>query len=73
VEAIPIKHNNTIMVIGEIKHLLMEERLLKTDGNVDLEIANATTVAGLETYYISSILQKIGYAKVAENPFAKNA
>jgi flavin reductase (DIM6/NTAB) family NADH-FMN oxidoreductase RutF len=72
VEIIPITHNNTKMIIGEIKHILINENLIEQDGNVNLEIAKAITVAGLETYYKSTIQQKLPYAKVEENPFFNN-
>jgi flavin reductase (DIM6/NTAB) family NADH-FMN oxidoreductase RutF len=69
VEIIPIKHNNTKMIIGEIKHILIDENLIEQDGNVNLEMAKAITVAGLETYYNNAIQQKLPYAKIDENPF----
>jgi flavin reductase (DIM6/NTAB) family NADH-FMN oxidoreductase RutF len=73
VEAIPITHNNTTMVIGQIQHIVIDEKLIEKDGNVDLELANAASVAGLETYYGSTKVQKFGYAKVGETPTLLNA
>ena len=35
VEIVPITHNNTFLVIGSVKHVLLKEGLIQQDGFID--------------------------------------
>ena len=47
VEEIPIVHNNTILMIGEIIEIHLEEQTLEKDGNLDLNLVNDVCISGL--------------------------
>lgn len=63
VEIIPIKHNNTFFVIGEIKAAYVPQELILNDGTIDLERAEVLTSMGLETYLKTQKVIKLPYAK----------
>ncbi|MFK7811153.1 MAG: flavin reductase family protein [Maribacter sp.] len=67
-EAIDIKLNGTILVIGEIQHLIIPEAAIGEDEDIDLAQIDTAGISGLNTYYA---LQKIGrypYARANEIP-----
>ncbi len=67
-EIIPIKLNNTTLVIGEIKHILLDDELVKADGYVDHEKAGTITAVGLDSYFDTLALARLSYAKPDEEP-----
>ncbi|OAQ41675.1 hypothetical protein A5893_00760 [Pedobacter psychrophilus] len=62
-EYLPFLLNKTKIVIGEIKHILIDDDLIGGDGFVDLNMANAVTSAGLDAYYTTNPLARLSYAK----------
>lgn len=58
-----IKCNNTRLVIGKIEHLILPEKAILEDGDVDLEAIDTAAVAGLYNYYKPKHIGKYGYAK----------
>ena len=71
VEAIPIKHNNTILVIGSIQHILLADDLQEQDGTINLASAGTIACSGLDTYYTATKLAQYPYAKADQLPRAK--
>ncbi len=63
VEEIPIKLNGTILIIGELEHLILPENVLQTDGSVDLNSAGDVCISGLDGYH--------AVEKAVRFPFAK--
>lgn len=51
VEEIPIKLNGTILIVGELEHLLLPENALLEDGNLDLNAAGDVCISGLDGYH----------------------
>lgn len=64
-ESIPIKLNDTILVIGKIEHIWLAENALDKNGYLDLEKLNSIGVAGLNSYY--GLKKKIDYPYVRVN------
>ncbi|MBK0383359.1 flavin reductase [Pedobacter sp. SD-b] len=62
-EYLPFLLNKTKIVIGEIKHILIDDDLIKDDGFVDLAAASSVTSAGLDAYYSTSLINRFSYAK----------
>jgi flavin reductase (DIM6/NTAB) family NADH-FMN oxidoreductase RutF len=62
-EFLPFLLNKTKIVIGEVKHILIDEALLSADGFVDLQKAGSVTSAGLDAYYNTNFLGRLSYAK----------
>lgn len=63
VEVIPVKLNNTTLVIGSIDHILLPDSILKNDGNIIPEAAGLVSAVGLEQYCSLSTICTMSYAK----------
>jgi flavin reductase (DIM6/NTAB) family NADH-FMN oxidoreductase RutF len=63
VQEIPIALNNTILIIGEIEHLLIDQTVLMPDGRMALETVEDVCISGLDTYYVAQPLVSLPYAK----------
>ncbi len=61
---IPIELNGTVMIIGEIEHLVMPSHILGDEGHLDLSAA--VGISGLNTYYSLSKLGSYPYARVED-------
>ncbi|MFS4492418.1 flavin reductase family protein [Maribacter sp. 2308TA10-17] len=67
-EAIDIKLNGTILVIGEIQHLIIPEKALGEDEDIDLSNINTVGISGLNTYYELKKISRYPYARVNQIP-----
>jgi flavin reductase (DIM6/NTAB) family NADH-FMN oxidoreductase RutF len=63
VEIVPITHNNTLLVIGSVKHVLLKEGLIQQDGFIDANKAQSITSLGLDGYYSTEPIARFEYAK----------
>ncbi len=63
-----IEANGTIIVIGEVQHMYVQEQALQEDGFVALENVNAIGCVGLDAYYKIAPLGRLPYAKKDKNP-----
>ena len=63
VQSIPLKINDTVMVIGEIQHLVLPDEALDDRGYIDLAMINDVGISGLNSYY--------GLKKIASYPYAR--
>jgi len=66
-EAIDIQLNGTVMIIGEIEHLIVPDEAM-VDGDIDLEASKGIGISGLNTYYSLSKIQSHPYARIDELP-----
>lgn len=55
--------NGTHLVIGEIRHLQVPENALTEDGALDPAAAGTVALAGLDSYYDTTLVQRMAYAK----------
>ena len=62
-ESIPIKHNGTTLILGEVQEIRLHQVEVDVDGSLDLESIESTGISGLDTYY--------KLQKVAKHPFAR--
>lgn len=62
-EKIDIELNGTVMIIGEIIEVLIEEDLLLSDGKLDIVKAQSVAVTGLDEYHVANSLGRLAYAK----------
>jgi flavin reductase (DIM6/NTAB) family NADH-FMN oxidoreductase RutF len=63
--------NNTILIIGSIEHIEIDEKLISSDGFVNLEKANTLACAGLDAYYQTHLIGRLNYAR-PDQPITKN-
>lgn len=58
-----LKVNQTIFMIGSIDSIYIDDKGLRKDGSLDLELLDTVTVAGLDDYYTGKSLSRLSYAK----------
>lgn len=68
VERIPIKVNNTILIVGKILHLQFPDRIYSETGQLDLEGIDSAGISGLDTYYGLKKIDQFPYAHVRDVP-----
>jgi flavin reductase (DIM6/NTAB) family NADH-FMN oxidoreductase RutF len=71
-ENIEIKSSNTIMIVGEIEHIEIDEIALSDNGYIDLEKLDAVGISGLSSYYNLSKIIDLPYARVEDIPLFSN-
>ncbi len=62
-EIVPIAINGTILIIGSIQSVEMNDELIGTDGFVDLASAAVLISQGLDAYFTASNVGRLNYAK----------
>jgi flavin reductase (DIM6/NTAB) family NADH-FMN oxidoreductase RutF len=67
-ESIDIKLNGTILVIGEIQHLIIPNVAVGEDDDIDLSNINSVGISGLNTYYNLQKIVRYPYARANEIP-----
>jgi len=67
-EAIDIKLNGTILVIGEIQHLILPDAAVGEANDIDLEQIDTAGISGLNTYYSLQKIARYPYARAHEMP-----
>ena len=58
-----IKENDTILVVGKIEHLFIEEQLLGKDGWIQLDKGDIVSINGLDGYAIPTLIKRFEYAR----------
>jgi len=62
-ELIPIAINGTILIVGSISQVIIDDELVGTDGFVDLSKQEVVISQGLDAYFVSKPLGRLPYAK----------
>lgn len=68
VEEIPVNLNKTILIIGEIQHVILPEKALLENGNVDLNAVADVAISGLDTYHRVEKIETFPYARTSNLP-----
>ena len=63
VETVPIKANNTILIIGKVILVQLPEEHLAEDGSIDLPALGSLASTALDTYFEIGHLARLPYAK----------
>lgn len=63
VETQTLQVNQTILMIGSIEHIYVDDKGLRRDGSLDLNILDSVTVSGLDEYHVGKKLARLSYAK----------
>lgn len=71
-ESVPIKANNTIMIIGSVEHVFVKEDAISEEGYIDLEKLKSTGIGGLNSYYRLRKINSYPYARLSELPKFSN-
>ena len=67
-EKILVKSSNTILVVGEIEHLIIPDRVIDERGYLDLGSIDNIGISGLNSYYEIRKINEFPYARVDELP-----
>ncbi|MEY3584976.1 MAG: hypothetical protein RLZZ243_40 [Bacteroidota bacterium] len=67
-EKVDIAINGTILIIGSIQFIELDEQWVSADGFVDLAKAKTLTCAGLDAYFENTLLHRLSYAKPEKWP-----
>ena len=63
-EKIKVNSNNTIIIIGQIVEVIVDEIAIEHDGFVNLEKLETCTVSGVDAYYTTKKVERLSYAKI---------
>jgi flavin reductase (DIM6/NTAB) family NADH-FMN oxidoreductase RutF len=67
-EIIPIKINDTALVIGEVEHVHVAEESISDDLQLNLDNNQSVGISGLNRYYSLNLEQELPYARVKDLP-----
>jgi len=62
-EIIPIKLNNTFLVIGEVIHIMLADDIILSDGFLSLDKSGSVSSNGIDGYYSTQLIGRFKYAK----------
>ena len=62
-EIIPIKINGTVLIVGSVQQLHIDEQRIGKDGFVSLSEEQVLVSQGLDAYFITSPIGRLAYAK----------
>jgi len=68
VEVLPIRVNDTIMVVGQLEHLFLPDDAMDARGYLDLGNMDNVGISGLNSYYTLNKVDEFPYARVTETP-----
>lgn len=69
---IPIPLNGTLLIIGEIQHLIVPDEVIETNNHLDLGKAKTVGISGVNSYYSVKKIGQFPYARVSELPDFKS-
>ncbi len=61
-----IKENDTLLVVGAVEHLFVQDEMLLEDGYVQLDKGEVVTVNGIDGYALPQLLSRFPYARPKE-------
>lgn len=67
VEEYYIKANNTLLVVGKMNHLYVDDAILNEDGFINLAKAETATINGLDAYAVPESNLRLMYQRPKEN------
>ena len=62
-ETIPITINGTVLIVGSIKQVEIQDGIVGEDGFVNLSAANVLISQGLDAYFVATEIGRLPYAK----------
>jgi flavin reductase (DIM6/NTAB) family NADH-FMN oxidoreductase RutF len=68
VEIVPIRYNDTYLVIGEITDVFVHEAWIGPDGFISIEKAGSMVSLGIDGYYTTEPIARYAYAKPGQKP-----
>lgn len=63
IEEYPIEANGTILIVGQISELYIDDSILQADGFIDLSKAKVSAINGLDAYTTPVLKARLGYQR----------
>ena len=63
-----IKANKTIMIVGEIVHLILPENIIQPEGDLDLNAVDDVCISGLNNYHEVKQIAAFNYSRPGQPP-----
>jgi len=63
-EIIPIKANDTFLIIGKLKQVFLDESIVSHDGFINIQRTGSMASLGMDAYYETIPVKRFKYAKV---------
>ena len=60
--------NGTVLLVGRVEHVYLQEELLRPDGTLDLVAAGTAAISGLDGYHAVQPPVRFGYARPGQFP-----
>ena len=70
-EKVTINSNQTFLIVGEIRELIVPDNCIDGDGFVDINKAESITGSGIDAYYSTNKIARLNYAKPNLKPSIK--
>ncbi|MCA6362076.1 MAG: flavin reductase family protein [Bacteroidetes bacterium] len=67
-EEVEIKLNRTVMIIGKVEEVWIDELAIKNDGYIDIEQLQTITSSNLDSYHTTTRIARYSYAKPNKQP-----
>ena len=67
-EIIPIKLNDTFLVIGKVQQVKIEDDIVLQDGFLELDKVSSLCSNGIDGYYCTELIDRYEYAKAGKIP-----
>lgn len=67
-ECVPIRHNGTQLVIGQIEWVKVPKAAIHEDGYVAIESLNSVAISGLDGYHKTQRIARYSYPNTADKP-----
>ena len=67
-EIIPIKLNDTFLVIGKVISIVIEKNIVSEDGFIHLDKESSICSNGIDGYYTTKLIERYHYAKPGIQP-----
>ena len=61
-----IELNQTVLVIGRIVEVIVEDEAIQPDGYIDIDAMNAVSITGLDSYHSGQRISRLSYAKPSQ-------
>ena len=58
--------NQTVLVIGRIIEVLVDEVAVQPDGYIDIDSLDAVSITGLDSYHVGERISRLSYAKTSQ-------
>jgi flavin reductase (DIM6/NTAB) family NADH-FMN oxidoreductase RutF len=66
VEEVHIKTNNTILMVGEVEHILVEDYLVSDHGEINLVASKTSAIGAVSSYHKAEFINRIGQVILPE-------